>query len=128
MRLLLDTHAFLWFIGGDAQLSAAARSAIEDAGNEKFLSAASVWEMAIKVSLKKLQLVEPFDVLVPREIGGNGFLYLPIEVPHTVAVTGMPFHHRDPFDRMLAAQALTESMAFLSADPAFDAYGVNRIW
>src|SRR5438132_14302896 len=98
MKLLLDTHAFLWFIMGDPRLTPAARIAIEDTSNDKFVSAASAWEIAVKVGLGKLQLSEPFDVLVPRELRSNGFLYLPIELAHTVRVVSLPFHHRDPFD------------------------------
>lgn len=128
MRLLLDTHAFLWFIAGDPRLSAPARAAIEDPANDKVVSAASAWEMAIKVSLGKLSLTEPFDVLVPRELARNGFRLLPIELSHAATVATLTFHHRDPFDRALIAQALAEQMAIVSADAAFDADGIQRIW
>jgi PIN domain nuclease of toxin-antitoxin system len=128
MRLLPDTHAFLWFIMGDPRLSAVARAAIEHPDHVKYVSAASAWEIAIKVSLGKLTLAEAYDVLVRREILANGFEYLPIELAHTARVLALPFPHRDPFDRMLIAQALVEGMQLVSTDPAIDAYGVSRIW
>jgi PIN domain nuclease of toxin-antitoxin system len=103
VRLLLDSHAFLWFIAGDARLSRPARSAIEDPVNVVHVSAASVWEIGIKNSLGKLPLAEPFEVLIPRELTANGFRYLPIEILHIAASTRMPFHHYDPFDRLLIA-------------------------
>src|SRR5207244_12653755 len=102
MRLLLDTHSFLWFISGDSKLSPSARAAIEEPTNEVMFSPASAWEMAIKMSLGKLTLTEPFEVLVPREVRRNGFRLLPIELPHVAVVASLPFHHRDPFDRLLA--------------------------
>ena len=128
MRLLLDTHAFLWFIAGDSKLSATARAAIEDPGNEKLVSAGSLWEIAIKISLGKLTLAEPFGVIIPRELARNGFAILPIQPTHADRISRMPFHHRDPFDRLLIAQAQEESLELVSLDPQFDAYGVRRIW
>lgn len=128
MKLLLDTHAFLWFIMGSAKLSATARALIEDAANEKFLSAASLWEMAIKVSLGKLKLAAPFAVLLPQQLSLNGVEVLPVKVEHTAVVAVLPFHHRDPFDRMLIAQAVVEQMPVVSTDAAFDAYAIRRLW
>jgi PIN domain nuclease of toxin-antitoxin system len=128
MRLLLDTHSFLWFIMGDSKLSAIARAAIEDPANEKLVSAASLWEIAIKASLGKLTLAEPFGVIIPRELRRNGFAILPIGVAHANRISTMPFHHRDPFDRLLVAQAQQDSLALVGLDPQFDAYGVMRIW
>jgi PIN domain nuclease of toxin-antitoxin system len=96
MRLLLDTHAFLWFIMGDPKLSTAARAAIEDPTNDKLVSASSIWEIAIKVSLAKLTLAEPFAVIIPRELAGNGFAILPLSLAHAARISTMPFHHRDP--------------------------------
>src|SRR4051794_22204190 len=101
MKLLLDTHAFLWFVAGDTRLSMGARAAIEDAANQSFLSAASAWEIAVKVGIGKLKLLKPYDVFIPGEMARNSFGYLPIELTHTSAVIGLPFHHRDPFDRLL---------------------------
>lgn len=128
MNLLLDTHTFLWFIAGDATLSKAARSAIEDEGNNLYLSVASLWEIAIKVSIDKLMLSEPFEALIPEQLAENGIELLDISVEHTALIASMPFHHRDPFDRLIAAQAHVEQMTLVSADDAFDAYGVTRLW
>jgi PIN domain nuclease of toxin-antitoxin system len=128
MRLLLDTHAFLWFIMGSPNLSAEARALIEDETNERFLSAASLWEMAIKSSTGKLTLSAPFDVLIPRQLSLNGIGLLGIEVAHAAVVSTLPFHHRDPFDRLLVAQAIVESIPIVSVDTAFDIYAVTRLW
>ncbi|MDB5333529.1 MAG: PilT protein domain protein [Phycisphaerales bacterium] len=128
MRLLLDTHTFLWFINGDQKLSPAARNAIQDPTNESHVSIASVWEMAIKVSIGKLGLAQPFPMIVPHELKRNGFRLFPIELSHCVMVSSLPFHHRDPFDRLLIAQSLAGRTPIVSADAAFDAYGVVRIW
>ena len=128
MRILLDTHAFLWFIMGDAKLSSAARKAIENVAHEKYVSVVSAWEIAIKWSLGKLTLARPFDLLIPQEIQKNGFVWLPLEMKHLIALTALPFHHRDPFDRSLVAQALQEGMPLVSGDSTLDAYGVVRIW
>jgi len=122
MKLLLDTHMFLWFIMGSALLSADTRALIEDEKNRKFISVASLWEIAIKSSIGKLSLSAPFDQLIPQQLSLNGFELLPIEVSHLAAVTTLPFHHRDPFDRVLIAQALAENMPIVSSDPAFDTY------
>jgi PIN domain nuclease of toxin-antitoxin system len=92
------------------------------------LSAASYWEIAIKVSTGKLTLAEPYDVFLPREIQQNRLEMLPIEVAHAAVVATLPFHHRDPFDRLLVGQALSENIPLVSADTIFDAYGVTRIW
>lgn len=128
MRLLLDTHALLWFIGGDARLSASARNAIEDLANVRLFSMASVWEIAIKVSLGKLTLKVPFSDLVPNQLRANATALLPIRPEHTEALLSMPFHHRDPFDRMLIAQAQVEDASLVSTDSTLGAYGIQRIW
>ena len=128
MNILLDTHAFLWFIAGSNELSDKARELIEDENNRVFLSAASLWEMAIKVSLEKLTLSESFETLIPEQLALNGVEILGITVAHTTQVANLPFHHRDPFDRLIIAQALEEQMPVISADGAFDEYGVTRIW
>jgi PIN domain nuclease of toxin-antitoxin system len=128
MRLLLDTHSFLWFISGSTNLSTIAQTLIEDASNQPFLSVASLWEMAIKLSLGKLRLAQPFEVLIPQQIIRNGIELLGIEIEHTAVVSRLPFHHHDPFDRLLIAQALVEQMPVLSADTAFDEYTVQRLW
>jgi Uncharacterized protein conserved in bacteria len=127
MQLLLDTHTFLWFIMGNPTLSAPARALIEDVLNEKFLSVVSLWEIAIKLSIGKLSLSEPFDKLIPQQLSLNGFELLNIEIDHAAMVATLPFHHRDPFDRLLIAQALVEKMAIVSTDTAFDAYPITRL-
>jgi PIN domain nuclease of toxin-antitoxin system len=128
MKLLLDTHAFLWFMSGDTSLSQTARSAIEDENNDVFVSPASLWEIAIKVSIKKLTLRAPFNDLIPAELAENEIELLSISVAHMALVASMPFHHRDPFDRLIAAQANVEQMTLVSVDNMFDAYGVDRLW
>lgn len=128
MRLLLDTHALLWFLGGSAQLSARARSAIEDLSNMRLFSAAGAWEIAIKASLGKLTLSAPFHDLIPGQLDANAIELLPIRPEHAAALIALPFHHRDPFDRMFVAQALAEGATLVSADDVLDAYGVERIW
>ncbi len=128
MKLLLDTHTFLWFIMGSPNLSADARALIEDATNEKFFSVASLWETAIKLSIRKLALSAPFDALFPQQLTLNGVDLLGIRVEHAAAVAVLPFHHRDPFDRLLIAQAIFEKMSIVSIDAAFDAYSVTRLW
>jgi PIN domain nuclease of toxin-antitoxin system len=128
VRLLLDTHAFLWFITNDSQLSAAAKALIGDPGNEILVSPASYWEIAIKVSFGKYPLTVPFETLITQGIDGNGFKVLAIEPRHTAALTTMPFHHRDPFDRVLVAQAQVEQISVVSNDAILDQYGANRLW
>ena len=91
------------------------------------MSVASLWEIAIKVSIGKLGLAAPFDTLIPQQIGANGFELLN-EINHAAALIGLPFHHRDPFDRLLVAQAVVEQMQIVSIDPAFDAYPISRVW
>ena len=128
MRLLLDTHAFLWFIMGSANLSVNARALIEDPANERLLSVASLWEIAIKTSFGKLTLSAPFDELIPAQLKLNGIDLLNIKVDHLSTLTTLPFHHRDPFDRLIIAQAIVEKLPVISLDGTFDAYGVTRHW
>jgi PIN domain nuclease of toxin-antitoxin system len=128
VNVLLDTHTFLWFVEGSPQLSPAAQQQIEDSTTANYLSIASVWEMAIKVSLGKLTLRLPFHDYVSRYSAVNGFTLLPISVEHTALVSALPFHHRDPFDRIMVAQALVEGMIMVSRDPILDAYGLSRVW
>ncbi|MDJ0735416.1 MAG: type II toxin-antitoxin system VapC family toxin [Nostocaceae cyanobacterium] len=128
MRILLDTHSFLWFIAGNPKLSSTARSLIEDINNQRLLSVASLWEIAIKQSLGKLTLAMPFDILIPQQLSLNSIDILHIEINHLTVVCTLPFHHRDPFDRLLIAQALVEEIPIVSADSAFDAYSVSRLW
>jgi PIN domain nuclease of toxin-antitoxin system len=128
VRLLLDTHTLLWFYLGDPQLSSAAEAAIVDPGNAKFVSPASYWELAIKLSMKKYTLHVPFEDLIQEAVFDNGFEILPIEPRHTVALIPLVFHHKDPFDRMLIAQATVEGLLVVGADAVFDQYGVSRLW
>ncbi len=128
MRVLLDTHAWLWFVLGDQAISGKARSIIEDPANEKFISPASFWETAIKISIGKYALPTPYDEFVKHAIAGQGFSILPVLPVHTSALITLPFHHRDPFDRLLVAQALTEPMPLISIDATLDAYGIKRLW
>lgn len=127
MRLLLDTHAFLWFAAGDRRLGRAARKALEHAGSELYISAASIWEMAIKSSLKRLTLRGPINRYIAEKIE-EGYRVLPVEWEHAAAVEDLPFHHRDPFDRIIIAQALTEEMTLVSRDKVFRRYGVQLVW
>jgi PIN domain nuclease of toxin-antitoxin system len=127
MRLLLDTHAFLWFVAGHARLSRRARRALEDRGAVLFLSAASVWEMAIKASLGRLSLPATAADYIAGKVR-SGLQMLPVEWPHAAAVETLPFHHRDPFDRLLVAQAQIEDLAIVSGDPAFRKYDVRTLW
>ena len=128
MTLLMDTHCFLWFVGGSPKLSAKARSLIEDRANDKLLSIASMWEMAIKVQIGKLTLSQPFDQFIPQQLLHNGFKTFDITFEHIAEILELPLHHRDPFDRLLAAQCRREQFAIVSADAIFDAYGIQRFW
>lgn len=128
MKLLLDTHSFMWFVAADARLSKTAREAIEDAANEKFVSVASAWEIAIKHSLGKIILSEPYEIFMPRQIAINGFELLNITVEHTAVVAKLEPHHRDPVDRLLIAQAMVEGMTIISKDDALKAYPVVCAW
>jgi PIN domain nuclease of toxin-antitoxin system len=128
VRLLLDTHTFLWWVGASRDLSRRARSAIRSGRNECFVSIASGWEIAIKVSLGSLRVEGALDRFLPEQLAANGFQPLPIDLKHCARVAALPFHHRDPFDRLLVAQALEEELAIVTADPLFAKYGVRRVW
>ncbi|MBX2896501.1 MAG: type II toxin-antitoxin system VapC family toxin [Cyclobacteriaceae bacterium] len=122
MNLLVDTHAFLWFESGDAQISEPAKQAILSTSNVKFISIASFWEISIKDSLGKLILHIPFEELLSL----SGYAQLHISGDHLKHLR--QYYHRDPFDRLLIAQARTEGFTVISADKQFDSYGINRIW
>ena len=126
MTLLLDTPAFLWWVTDDRRLSKRARTAI--AATPCVVSVASCWEMALKVSIGKLTVPLPVDRFVQEQLETNGFSLLPVSLEAAAAVADLPFHHRDPFDRLLAAQARRERIAIVSADPVFKKYGVRRTW
>jgi PIN domain nuclease of toxin-antitoxin system len=128
MRFLLDTHTFIWFVTDSPQLSTTAKLLIEDEYNEKWLSVASVWEMAIKCSLGKLSFNSPLPTFVEQQIQQNSIDLLSVQMPHLAIVATLPLHHRDPFDRLLIAQAITEGIPIISADVGFDAYSIRRLW
>ena len=128
MRLLLDTHTFLWWAGDAAELSPAARDAIAELENEVLFSMASCWELSIKVSLGKLKLATSIERFIPEQLAANGFRLLNINFRHVSRVATMPFHHRDPFDRLLASQAIEDKLILVSADRIFEQYSVQRIW
>ncbi|HWE58978.1 MAG TPA: type II toxin-antitoxin system VapC family toxin [Solirubrobacteraceae bacterium] len=123
-RVLVDTHALLWWLSDDAALSPPARETLADPASEPLVSAASVWEIAIKRSLGKL--TAPDDL--PDLIVDEGFSWLPITALHAWHVRGLPMHHRDPFDRLLVAQAITEQLPVITADTRFTGYGVEVRW
>lgn len=128
MKYLLDTHTLLWFLKGDKKLSDKARQLIDSPRNSKFLSIVSLWEIAVKVSLGKLVLDKSFERLFPEQLHFNRIEILDITVDSLTKLTTLPFHHRDPFDRLIIAQALVERIPIIGADAAFDAYGISREW
>ena len=128
MTLLLDTHTLLWFVEDAAALSDRARAAIEDLDNTPAYSIASVWEMAIKVGLGKLAMSRPLYPEFARLLQERGFQQLAISYRHASEVARLPRHHRDPFDRLLIAQASVENLPIVSVDEAFDDYAVTRLW
>lgn len=128
MILLLDTHTLLWFLGNDPKLSGRAKVAIEDSVNVRWLSPISLLEIAIKHRLGKLPLPAPFADLFPNRLASNDIHLLPLEPDHIEPLTSLPLHHKDPFDRLLAATALVERMTLVSVDATFDAYGLARLW
>ncbi len=127
MNNLLDTHTFIWFINGEEELSGNARKAIEYKGANNFVSIASLWEIAIKLSLGKLKLRTEFSA-VPEQIIGNGFQILPITFEDTLKLSALLFHHRDPFDRLIIVQSLTNRLDIISKDKQFANYGVSTVW
>lgn len=127
MKFLLDTHAFLWFVNDDPQLSLAAKTLMESEV-DLLLSVASLWEISIKVSIGKLDLPKSFDLFIPEQLQINEIEVLPIELQHLSIVASLPLHHRDPFDRLLISQSLVEEMSIIGTDEVFDQYGVSRSW
>jgi PIN domain nuclease of toxin-antitoxin system len=128
MTLLLDTHTVLWYWWADPQLSATASTIISDPANRKLVSPATAWEVAIKVSLKKLDIGGPYLGFFPQHMIRNNFEWLPISDDHLACLVAIPFHHKDPFDRLLVAQSLIEGISLVSGDNLLDAYGVTRLW
>ncbi|MBK8703399.1 MAG: type II toxin-antitoxin system VapC family toxin [Saprospiraceae bacterium] len=131
MKYLLDTHTFLWFNEGSPELSSYAKAVIEDIENEIFISIASLWEISIKTSLGKLTIAGTYDTVI-NDVIENEIGVLPINFAHTIIQNKLPFHHRDPFDRMIISQAIVENMDLLSKDEIFDHYLANthikRCW
>jgi len=127
VRLLLDTHAWLWWIAEPDRLGREAVGLIGDRRNDVYLSAASSWEIAIKVRLGKLTLPEPPPLFVPSRMARDGIAALAISHPHALALSTLPLHHRDPFDRMLVAQSLVEKIPIVTADPQFEAYEADLL-
>lgn len=128
MRLLLDTHALIWAVDQPDRLGSRARSALEDAANELLISAATIWEIAIKTGLGKLTLSVPYREGMDRAIADLGSTILPITVEYADAQARLPGHHRDPLDRMLVAQAIAERIPLVANEDMFDQYGVSRLW
>ena len=128
MRFLLDTHTFLWLTMGDKRLSDTTQEILLSDENELFFSMASFWEMAIKSSFGKLKLADGWTSIANAELSTNAIQRLPISDVHCEKVSTLPFHHRDPFDRMLIAQAITENISILSKDKIFSEYGIECIW
>ena len=128
MKLLLDTHSFLWFHTNDPQLSSTAQALIADPANEVFVSPASFWEIAIKVSIGKYPLTVPFEQFFTQGIELNDFTILPVEIRHAAVLSSLPMHHKDPFDRMIISQSIAAQIPVVSVDVALDPYGVTRLW
>ncbi len=128
MNVLLDTHALLWLFNDDTRLSDGARKAYLDRENTLYFSAAGLWEIGIKISIGKLRLSENWYPLIMREMRRNAVNWLPITADHCHLLSHLPFHHRDPFDRMLIAQAIGEQLAIMSRDQHFGLYDVEVVW
>ncbi len=128
MRALLDTHALLWFVLNNPRLSPIARAVIANPANDLLVSPASYWEIAIKINIGHYILAQTYDDFMDRAINGNNFAILPIEPRHTSALTTLPRHHNDPFDRLMIAQAIVEGIPLISVDAKFDLYPITRLW
>ena len=131
MQLLIDTHILIWFLEGNILLSKSNRQIITDSNNSIFLSIASLWELAIKISIGKITLNKPLTDVI-KQIAVENIEILPISPEHTLQVSTLPFHHRDPFDRIIISQAIIENIDIVSADAIFDDYlkdfPIKRIW
>ena len=128
MKILLDTQCWLWWIAAPEKLNQSARRRIADKRNTVYLSAGSSWEITIKYSIGKLPLPEPPMQFIPKRLARDAITALPIEIIHTLQVANLPRHHKDPFDRMLVAQAMVENMHLLSRDNRLSSYEIKRIW
>ncbi|MEG3988849.1 type II toxin-antitoxin system VapC family toxin [Microcoleus sp. S28C3] len=128
MRLLLDTHAFIWYTTDSSRLTATGRSLIDNGENDILLSTASVWEMAIKHSIARLTFSRPFMEFIKQQIAVNRIEILEITFDQIEVVASLALHHRDPFDRLIIAQSMAEQIPILSVDAIFDAYAIARVW
>ena len=128
MNVLLDTQCWLWWFAEEERLNTGAQQLIGNGENTVYFSAASSWEIAIKCAIGKLKLPESPDRYVPRRLASQGIVGIPIEHVHALRVASLPDHHRDPFDRLLVAQAQLEKLALLTTDPLIAAYEVETIW
>jgi PIN domain nuclease of toxin-antitoxin system len=128
VRLLLDTHVLIWYFETDPKMSRRALTLIADPANEKVVSPATYWEIAIKLGTGKYLFAESFPDFVQHAILDNGFTILPVLPRHCEPLTSLPRHHNDPFDRLLISQAIVEAVPIVSADAVFDAYAVARMW
>ena len=128
MKLLVDTHIFIWWTQDSQKLSPAVRSAIADPGSALYLSTASIWEIIIKQQLGKLKFPEPLEQSIPQTISHYGLSLLPIELSHLFRLQGLPLHHRDPFDRLLVAQAMAENLTLATSDTPLSAYGIPLLF
>ena len=128
MRVLLDTHSLLWLVTDDPRLSTTARETFLDADNELLCSVVVGFEIAVKYSLGNIELAEPPPTIIKNRMRGNALIPFPITMAHATRVAELPFHHRDPFDRLLVAQAPEEDRPLLSADEILSAYGIRRLW
>jgi PIN domain nuclease of toxin-antitoxin system len=128
MRVLLDTHSFLWWVTDDPRLSPRAREIMSDGENRLFFSAASAWEIAIKAGLGRLTFSEPIAPFVLAQLAENAIEGIPIGLSHALHVCSLPDHHRDPFDRMLVAQSQIENLPIVTGDPLIARYAVETIW
>lgn len=128
MRHLLDAHALIWALDDPSRLGARARAILEDSANDLVLNVGTIWELSIKAGLGKLSLSLPYRQWLERALSDLGIAVSPITVEFTERQMALPFHHRDPFDRLLVAQCLVENITLVSADAVFDQYGVTRLW
>ena len=128
MKYLIDTHTLLWIVTKNPKLSDKAKAIYLNPENEILISLASIWEMAIKISIKKLSIDEPLKDFIRNHVKGNDIKILNVELSHILALENLPFFHRDPFDRLIICQSINEDVPIISADRLFDSYHVNRIW